>query len=193
MHRLPAAAFASVALLALAACASGPPVTPSTLVKTPAPAPSFKTGEEDAILAIVDQWLLAAGNGDEAAILALSVPEGSNFAQRRTPASEGAVSRSSIAETAKRLGGMDHFIERYWSPTVMVRGGIAMVWAPYELRDNGQVVHCGIDAFDMVKRDGKWRVGNVMFTMEPEACGEIKPPSVSVMRPRDGWKETPNQ
>jgi hypothetical protein len=44
-----------------------------------------------------------------------------------------------------------------------------------------------------VKLDGKWRVGRVMFTMEPKACGEIKPPSVSAMRPRDGWKETPNQ
>jgi hypothetical protein len=72
---------------------------------------------------------------------------------------------------------------------VEARGDLAHVWAPYELRDNGKVVHCGIDAFDLVKIGGAWRVGNLMFTMEPDGCGEIKPPSLSAMRPRDGWKE----
>jgi hypothetical protein len=188
--------FLAASVLALAACASGPPVTsPSAtkLVKTTAPAPTFGAPEEEAILKAVDEFLLAVGNHDTEALKQVMVAEGTTFLQRRTKAETRPVARRPNAEFLKPDPNADPFIERYWNPTVQVRGDIAMVWTPYELRDNGQVVHCGIDAFDMVKLDGRWRVGNASFTMEPDACDELRPSSVSAMRPRDGWKETPNQ
>jgi len=188
--------FLAASVLALAACASGPPVTsssPAKLVKTTAPAPIFGSPEEEAILKAVDQFLLAVGNHDTEALKQVMVAEGTTFLQRRTKAETRPVARRPNAEFLKPDPNADPFIERYWSPTVQVRGDIAMVWTPYELRDNGKVVHCGIDAFDMVKLDGRWRVGNASFTMEPDACDELRPSSVSAMRPRDGWKETPNQ
>ena len=59
----PLAAFAA---LLLAACSTdGPPATPSKLVKTPALPPSFASAEEDAILQVVDSFLLAVGNHDQ--------------------------------------------------------------------------------------------------------------------------------
>ncbi|HVY90439.1 MAG TPA: hypothetical protein VG942_16350 [Hyphomonadaceae bacterium] len=195
MKRVAAAASLCMSLLALSACASdGPPVTSgATLVKSPPiAAPTFGSGEEDAILRAVDRFLLAVGNHDTEALKDAQVAEGTTFAQQRTKSEAKPVQRRSNADFAKPNPNADYFIERYWNPTVQVRGDIAQVWAPYELRNNGQVVHCGVDAFDLVKLDGKWRVGNVMFTMEPDACGEIQPPAVSDMRPRDGWKEAPN-
>jgi hypothetical protein len=145
--------------------------------------------ETSTILNTVDQFRLAVGNHDYAAEKELSVPEGTVFIQRITKAGSNAVMRRSMAELTTPGGAGDPFMERYWNPKVEVRGDLAQVWAPYELRDNGKVVHCGIDAFDLVKIGGAWRVGNLMFTMEPDACDEIKPPSVAAMRPRDGWKE----
>ena len=144
--------------------------------------------ETAAILDTVDHFLLAVGNHDAAALKDLSVAEGTTFLQRITKEGAKPVARRPNAELTSANGG-DPFIERYWDPKVEVRGDLAHVWAPYELRDNGKVIHCGIDAFDLVKIDGRWRIGNLMFTMEPDACGEIKPSSLSAMRPRDGWKE----
>ena len=43
------------------------------------------------------------------------------------------------------------------------------------------------------KIDGAWKVGNLLSSFEPNACDELKPPSVGAMRPRDGWRETPLQ
>jgi hypothetical protein len=176
-------AVAALALpLALSGCiAANVTVTPDR--------PTTPSPETAAILDTVDQFLLAIGNHDYAAQKVLSVPEGTAFIQRITRQGSNAVMRRSIAELTTPGGGGDPFIERYWSPVVQVRGDLAMVWAPYELRDNGKVVHCGIDAFDMVKIGGAWRVGNLLSTMEPDSCDAIKPPSVSAMRPRDGWKE----
>jgi hypothetical protein len=178
--------LASAALLTTA-CA-----TPAT---APAPAAQpWSSPEEAAILEVVDKVLLAIGNHDKEAQRALMVPEGTTFLQRRTDAQgDGPVMRRSNEQLISGSNSTDPFIERYWDPIVLVRGGLAMVWMPYELRDNGQVVHCGINAFDMVKIDGAWKVGNMLSSFEPDACDEIKPPSVGAMRPRNGWKETPLQ
>jgi hypothetical protein len=40
---------------------------------------------------------------------------------------------------------------RYWSPTVLIRGSLAAVWAPYEFWIDGRTSHCGVDVFDCVK------------------------------------------
>jgi hypothetical protein len=75
--------------------------------------------------------------------------------------------------------------ERYWSPTVLVRGPIAVVWAPYEFWQDGKTSHCGVDVFDLVKIDGEWRVSNSMWTVEPDACNELRPADASKLRPAD--------
>jgi hypothetical protein len=74
--------------------------------------------------------------------------------------------------------------ERYWSPEVRIRGGIAVVWAPYEFRIDGETSHCGVDVFDFVKIDGEWRVSNAMWTVEPDACDELRPDDDASLRPR---------
>lgn len=167
----------------LSACA-----TPTSAGPTIRPWSSL---EETAILAVIDQALLAIGNRDADAMKPLLAGEFTAFYQRRTDAAgDGPVQR---APAASLVTAGDPFIERYWEPVVLVRGSIAMVWVPYELRDNGQVVHCGIDGFDMVKLSGQWRIASLLSTMEPDACDEIRPPTVAAMRPRDGWRETPLQ
>jgi hypothetical protein len=87
----------------------------------------------------------------------------------------------------------DPFIERYWDPVVQVRGPLAQVWAPYALHDNGELVHCGINAFQLVKQAGAWKIGSSMSTMEPGSCEDLSPPPRSAMRPLAGWRETPLQ
>jgi hypothetical protein len=75
--------------------------------------------------------------------------------------------------------------ERYWSPTVLIRGPIAVVWAPYEFWRDGKTSHCGVDVFDLVRIDGEWRVSNSMWTVEPDACAELRPADASKLRPDD--------
>lgn len=75
--------------------------------------------------------------------------------------------------------------ERYWSPTVLVRGSIAIEWAPYEFWIDGQTSNCGVDTFDLVKVEGAWRVANAMWTVEPAACDELRPRDETEIRPKD--------
>ena len=64
--------------------------------------------------------------------------------------------------------GTDQWLERMWDAEVRVHGTIATVWAPYEFRINGELSHCGIDAFSLVKTDAGWRIAGIVYTVEPE-------------------------
>jgi hypothetical protein len=61
-----------------------------------------------------------------------------------------------------------------WDPLVSRRGSLAVVWAPYEFQLNGKTAHCGIDVFNLVKTEGRWKIAVASWTVEPEACPELK-------------------
>lgn len=73
--------------------------------------------------------------------------------------------------------------ERYRSPHVVIRGGIAVVWAPHEFRTDGESSRCGVDGIDFVKIDGKWLASSVTWTVEPEACAPSRPVGARDLRP----------
>ena len=189
----------SFAVLALAACSSAPPSSgppPSGAAKldqTPIAAPKFGSGVEEAILKVVDTFLLALGNGDRELQKSVEYSDGSLAISRFTKDTPGTVRRMPSSQLQQPSPDHDPFVEFYWNPEVQVRGPFAQVWAPYELRNNGAVVHCGIDAFQLVKDAGAWKIHSSMSSMEPDACDALGAKSGAPRRPLDGWKETPNQ
>ena len=66
---------------------------------------------------------------------------------------------------------------------MLIRGGIAVVWAPYEFWIDGETSHCGIDVVDFVKIGGTWLVSNSMWTVEPDACAGLRPAEAAELRP----------
>jgi len=63
--------------------------------------------------------------------------------------------------------------EPIYAPTVLVRGPMAVVWAPYDLLREGERVHCGVDAF-FLARDGEvWKVAEIMWTQEKSGCDAL--------------------
>jgi len=170
--------FRLIAVLALlSACASVAP-----------PAPSDRDGrpsdEEASVLAAMDRYVAAISGKDVRTMAAMQTPEGMTYRVRAAggDAWEVVARPGSYWTDPSRVDGRTHR-ERYWSPTVLMRGGIAVVWAPYEYWIDGRTSHCGVDVFDFVKVDGVWRVSNSMWTVEPDACAELRPADTSIIRP----------
>ena len=166
-----------MAILALSACTSAPPPAPTARAAN-------TQGEEGAVLAVLDRYMAAISAQDVAAMAAMQTPEGMTYRARAAEGGGWDVSARSNASWVdpSRVDARSHR-ERYWSPTVLIRGGIAVVWAPYEFWIDGKTSHCGIDVFDFVKIDGAWRVANSMWTVEPNACAELRPADASTIRP----------
>lgn len=148
--------------------------------------PGHQRGDESAVLAALDRYVHAIFAKDLPTMVAMQTPDGMTYVAR--PKKGGGIEivgrpNSYWVDPARAEGPA--LRERYWSPTVLVRGPIAVVWAPYEFWEDGKTSHCGVDVFDLVKIDGEWRVSNSMRTVEPDACAELRPADASNLRPKD--------
>ncbi len=176
MTRIPWTALA----LTLAACGAPPPPSDDGRTSTSG---DTNAAEEAAILQTVDRFMHAISTRDAALMKELQVAEGTTFVERVVDGEKRIVRRPNSYYTDPARANSDQYLERYWNPTVHIRGGIAVVWTPYEFWINGRTSHCGIDSFDMVKIDGQWRIGNAMWTVEPDACEALRPSDPSAIRP----------
>ena len=145
-----------------------------------------QSGEEGAVLEATDRYFKAISEKDVAAQAAMQTSDGMTYQWR--PTNDGGMHitahpTSYWSDPSRDDGRVIR--ERYWSPSVMIRGGIAVVWAPYEFWIDGKTNHCGIDVLDFVRVDGKWLVANATWTVEPNACTELRPVETSTLRPKD--------
>lgn len=60
--------------------------------------------------------------------------------------------------------------ERLRSYEISVDDDIAMLWGEYGFYIDGELTHCGIDHFDLVRLDGQWRVLNLTWSERSDDC-----------------------
>ena len=162
------------ASLLFAACASAPDADHAT---NAAP-------DRDAILASVDAFFLALAAGDADAIEALLGDRTLSVAIRADAKSPPRYGDLAELVASIRAGKAAKVVEPYWSPTVMQRAGLAIVWAPYEVSVSGKLIHCGVDQFTLSRHADGWKIDAVAYTAEPEACEELRPADRSQVRPQ---------
>jgi len=118
---------------------------------------SAADGDDKAVLAPVQAFFDGMAKYDSAAIRATVQPEGSVALLRK-----GKVVRMTLGEFADHMKpAKDRIEERIYDPLVRVDGDIAFIWAPYDFLVNGQVKHCGTDAVNLVRIDGRWLIAGI--------------------------------
>lgn len=60
--------------------------------------------------------------------------------------------------------------ERITFDVVKIDGDLAMVWAPYKFYVGDKFSHCGVDAFQMVRLKGEWKIQYLIDTRRREGC-----------------------
>lgn len=164
-------------LALLSACGASAPATQPVVG-------GHQPGEEAAVLDAMDRYMTAISENDFEAMAALETPDGMTYQWR--PSTDGGMHVTAYPFAYWRDPAQDDgsvYRERYWAPTVLIRGGIAVVWAPYEFWTDGETSHCGVDVMSFAKVEGTWLVANGMWTVEPEACAELRPADPSSLRP----------
>lgn len=72
-------------------------------------------------------------------------------------------------------------LEDMYAPKVEITGDFAQISGRYVFYVNGKVLHCGVNAFHLVRTDAGWRIAGAASTMEPQGCTEqekaMKPPT----------------
>ncbi len=130
-------------------------------------------GDEAQVLATVQEFFDSMSAKDTAAARQILVMDATYFSVRE--GDDGTTMQGSTnREYVERLATTDNDLqERMWDPQVMVHEGIAVVWASYEFQVNGKFSHCGVDAFSLVRIDGRWKIAGIVYTVE-QKCGAGK-------------------
>jgi hypothetical protein len=142
----------------------------SSLVLLTAAAPGTAQSPRDSVVAVVNEFFRAMTAHDSATLARVQFPDGVHFSAR-VQGDSVAINHGTTQDFARRIGEMkDTYVERMWEPTVLVHGPLAVVWAPYDIHRNREFVHCGVDAFTLVRSPAGWRIATVSYTAEPTGC-----------------------
>ena len=125
--------------------------------------------ESRAVIAVADSVLAALTSGDNATLARLTID---------SSVVGGVGLRDGVERMSLRSWGIyvnrtgpPTFTERGFDATARVQDGVAQVWVPYDLYVGQTWSHCGVDAFTLMKKGGRWRVAALIYTIEqPPAC-----------------------
>lgn len=132
--------------------------------------------DEEQIRAVVDQFFVGLKERDLSLWEDIMVPEGTVMVSREKDG-EWTFSSRGIGRDMARLETDTALIdERWFDATILIHETIAVVWTPYDIYVNGEFAHCGIDVFQMMKIEGKWKIAQLAYTIEPEGCGAFNVP-----------------
>lgn len=135
------------------------------------PSAAQSTGDREAIIETVDRFFAALRTHDRNELIAISLPGSLNISVSNPVTSVQDINIQNYTQLINGLGSEGpEFLERYWDPTVLIEGNIAVFWAPYDFHVDGQFSHCGIDSFQLVKREGQWFLSNLSWTRQREGC-----------------------
>jgi Putative lumazine-binding len=64
--------------------------------------------------------------------------------------------------------------EKIYNPEVRIDGDLATVWAFYTLHSGDRFIHCGVDAFQLLRMGPDWKIVNVSDTRRTTNCDPPK-------------------
>ncbi|WP_224483007.1 nuclear transport factor 2 family protein [Robertkochia aurantiaca] len=129
--------------------------------------------EKEQLIKVVDDFFIAFHKQDTSAIKEYVQPD--MLLQTTGENEEGEVQlrSSSLSEFLTRLAAIPEvnaYEEKLLDYKVLIDGPMAQVWTPYEFWFDGQFSHCGVNSFQMVKLNGKWKIIYLIDTRRKEGC-----------------------
>ena len=126
--------------------------------------------DEQAVMIVVDKFFAALEARDEQALELILYPGSLNISATMQSDAGNSLSVRSYEDLLSRFAEGPPIVERYWDHTLLIRGAIAVFWAPYDLYIGEDFSHCGADSFQLAKQDGRWWLSNLSWTIERENC-----------------------
>lgn len=150
-----------ITMLGCASCAASPPDVPE----------QARTQDELEVLAAVQGFFDTMNSKDQDGASQVLDPEGDFVSIRWDEDGAPLIRRAENAEYLADLPGeTETYLERMWEPTVRVHGPIAVVWTQYDFYVNGEFSHCGVDAFQLLRKDAGWVITGGTYTVERVGC-----------------------
>jgi len=136
----------------------------STITKAQSP--------EDSVKAVVNQ-LFAAMKGANAAMLKETFADSAVLQTiRRKQDGTFFVQDEKVSDFVEQIGKAkkDSLDERITFETVKIDGPLAIAWTPYKFYYAGNFSHCGVNSFQLVRINGRWKIQFLIDTRRRQGC-----------------------
>ena len=135
----------------------------------PAAAAQTPAADQAAVVAVAESALAAVSRSDFVAFTDLMLDSAVTFAAGERNGQFRLRFSTRAQQRATPTGAK--YTERGFRPEVRISGPLAMVWLPYDFYRDDKWSHCGVDAFTLLKVDGRWRIATLVWSVEqPPAC-----------------------
>lgn len=145
----------------------------ATALAMPASAQTTATShpERGAVLAVVHRLFDGRRRGDSAAVRSVFHPQvflATAVVRKGTPVIE--IDTLEKLVTAVGTPHDEVWDERLSNEVVHIDGSLASVWTDYSFYVGSRFSHCGVDAFQIAKAGGAWRIIALTDTRRREGC-----------------------
>ena len=127
---------------------------------------------EDSVKAVVNQ-LFAAMKGANAAMLKDAFADSAVLQTiRRKQDGTFFVQDEKVSDFVEQIGKAkkDSLDERITFETVKIDGPLAIAWTPYKFYYAGNFSHCGVNSFQLVRINGRWKIQFLIDTRRRQGC-----------------------
>ena len=127
-----------------------------------------QSDEEANVLRVIDTFLQSVEKGDAELMRTVLTESGTSHYWNADTQETGEVShREYIRDLGNRK---EPVMEKVIETHVRVDGKEASVWAKYTLFRDGKLSHCGSEVFSLFKKENKWMIASIDFTVETGNC-----------------------
>ena len=92
----------------------------------------------------------------------------------QTITKDGTVKTDNVRKFIRQIGKLDKNAadERIQFRAIHIDGSLASVWTPYKFYYKGSFSHCGVNSFQLVRIEGRWKIQYLIDTRRPGSCVE---------------------
>lgn len=127
---------------------------------------------EDSVKATINQLFEGMKNGDAALVRGAFSDSAILQTISRNKEGKTVIRNDKVSDFADFVGKQKQGAadERINFETIKVDGPLAVVWTPYKFYFNGQFSHCGVNSFQLVRIDDKWKIQYLIDTRRKDRC-----------------------
>jgi hypothetical protein len=135
-------------------------------------AASLGEAQEADVRAVVDRMFNAMYARDTAALRACFVPGAILHTYSHDAKGDARAMGETVADFLRGVSliGDVKFEERLTGWHCLVDGGIASAWTPYQFFVDSQFSHCGVNSFELIQVQGKWKISALTDTRRRGDC-----------------------
>lgn len=131
-----------------------------------------QSNEKEQVMKVVNNVFLAMKTSDSVLLKTSFTESPATYTVFNTPTGETRFVEGKFQKFIDAVGQpkKEVWSEPIWNEKVEIDGPLAQVWVDYAFYLDKQFLHCGVDAFHLVKMNGQWKIFHLVDTRRKASC-----------------------